>query len=62
MRVGNQFAASVRAVNSTIYQVGTSAEILYLVSGGFRDYSYVVVGAEYSQTIELRGLKEYVHP
>ncbi|KFM63515.1 Carboxypeptidase B, partial [Stegodyphus mimosarum] len=45
---------ALETVYGTKYSVGSSASILYTVSGGARDWVYGTLGANYSYVVEVR--------
>jgi len=57
--LGNQFAAAIRATSGQTYQVGSTAQILYVASGSFNDWQYDQFGIVYTQCIELRDTGRY---
>jgi len=56
---GNEVAAAIRAVNNQIYTVGSTSRVLYIATGSFTDWSFLVYQVPYSQTIELRDTGRY---
>jgi len=57
--LGNRFAAAVRATTGSVYQVGSTAQILYVASGSFNDWQYDQYGIVYTQCVELRDTGAY---
>lgn len=53
--LGEMVALTIRVVNGTIYEVGTSTNVLYPAAGGSDDWVKGVAGVELSYTIELPG-------
>jgi murein tripeptide amidase MpaA len=47
--------SSIRAVNQRTYAIGTSANVIYIASGGSDDWSYGQLGVVPSFTVEIAG-------
>jgi len=47
--------SSIRAVNQRSYAIGTSANVIYIASGGSDDWSYGQLGVVPSFTVEIAG-------
>jgi len=59
INMGNGVAAAIRAVNNRIYTVGSTSRVLYIATGSFTDWAFLVHKVPYSQTIELRDTGTY---
>ncbi|KAF4522163.1 hypothetical protein B566_EDAN010423 [Ephemera danica] len=53
MRVGTEAAAALEAVSGTVYDVGSSADLLYFSYGNSKDWAYGALNISYSYTVEL---------
>jgi len=54
LALAQEFVTAVYKVHGKAYVFGTSAEILYISSGGAKDWTYAIDNIIYSYTIELR--------
>lgn len=54
----NTFIQGIRAIDGQIYQVGSSAILLYPAAGGSDDWGKSI-GIKYSYTVELRDTGRY---
>lgn len=54
IEIGERALAALTAVNGTKYELGNSAELLYIASGASDDYA-VSVGSKHAFTVELPG-------
>jgi hypothetical protein len=59
MNLGNRVATAIRQIDGRVYQVGSTARILYIASGSFTDWAFQAYNVKYSQTIELRDTGQY---
>lgn len=57
--LGKRYAAAVKATYGATYDVGSTAQILYVASGSFNDWQYDQFGIVYTQCIELRDTGRY---
>jgi len=57
--LGNKAAAAIKATYGKTYQVGSTAQILYVASGSFNDWQYDSYKIVYTQCIELRDTGTY---
>jgi len=53
--------SSIRAINGNVYQIGSSANVIYIVSGGYKDWTYATVGVVPSFTVEIVG-NSFIEP